>query len=97
MKKLLAMLVLVLLAVSSAAGAEKTAPSLTTVELRGKWGFTDPDGKMVISPKFYQALGFSEGLVAVTVTKGDKWGFIDQTGKMVIAPQIALPDVSGGL
>jgi len=80
-KKLLATLFLVLLAVGSAAGGERGASSLKPVERKGKWGFTDPDGKMVISPKFYRALGFSEGLAPVAT--GHRVVLIDRTGKVV--------------
>lgn len=50
-----------------------------------QFGFIDKTGKVIASPQFDEALGFSEGLAAVLVK--DKWGFIDQTGKMVIQPQ----------
>jgi hypothetical protein len=50
-----------------------------------KYGFIDHTGKMVISPQFDFAKGFSEGKAAVKV--GGKWGFIDQGGQLVIRPQ----------
>jgi hypothetical protein len=64
----------------------------------GKWGFIDPDGKMIINPQFNWVQPFSEGLAAACV--GDrcdlvgpqsnaKWGFIDRTGRFVISPQFS--------
>lgn len=73
--------------VNTSSGSSRDLSALFPIKQQGKWGFTDPDGKMVISPKFYRALGFFEGLAAVTVKKGGKWGFINKTGKMVIPPQ----------
>ncbi len=91
MKTLLATLVLVILAVSSAAGAEKTAPSLKPVERDGKWGFADPAGKIVIRPQFDYAGGFSEALAPVLTGAG--WGYINESGEMVIPPRFAEVDL----
>lgn len=64
---------------------------------KGKGGFIDQTGKMVI-PQIYDDVGrhpfaagqdfgygFSEGLAAVEVNH--KWGYIDTAGKMVMQPQ----------
>ena len=59
--------------------------SLFPLERKGKWGFTDEDGTIVIAPAFDSIHTFSEGMAAVKV-KG-KWGFINSRGKMVIPPQ----------
>lgn len=49
-------------------------------------GYIDRNGQVIVKPQFEDGRSqFSEGMVAVEVTK--KWGFIDTTGKMVIKPQ----------
>jgi hypothetical protein len=53
------------------------------------WGFIDPDGNEVIEPQYEDALPFSQGLAAVSVSVGEawydrKWGFIDTTGEVVV-------------
>jgi hypothetical protein len=73
---------LVLLAVSSAAGGEKGAPSLKPVERQSKWGYADLAGKMVIAPQFDSAHSFSEGLAPLAVAS--RVAVIDKTGKVVI-------------
>lgn len=63
-------------------------PSASTffpIEIKGKHGYIDSSGKIVIRPQFDEVWGFSEGLAPVRVS--DKWGFIDKTGTIVIAPQ----------
>lgn len=49
---------------------------------RGKYGFIDAAGRVVIKPQFDGALPFTEGVAAVSL--GNKWGFIDASGKVVI-------------
>lgn len=46
-----------------------------------KWGYIDKTGKIVITPQFETAYGFSEGLAAIN--NCDEAFFIDQTGKKV--------------
>jgi WG repeat protein len=58
---------------------------LFPVEIKGKDGYINCAGNIIIAPQFDIALNFHEGLAAVSV--GDKWGFIDRTGKIVIAPR----------
>lgn len=52
---------------------------------RGKEGFMDARGNVVIAPRFDDVTHFREGMAAVAV--GDKWGYIDRTGKLVIPPR----------
>lgn len=52
---------------------------------RGKVGFVDKTGKVVIAPQFDDARPFHEGFAAIL--QNDKWGFIDKAGKIVINPQ----------
>jgi WG containing repeat len=49
---------------------------------RGKFGYIDETGHVVIKPQFDYAYPFSEGLAAVGI--GDKAGFIDSSGRAVI-------------
>lgn len=49
---------------------------------RGKWGYKDWKGNVVIEPTFDEAFSFSEGLAGVE--KDGLIGYIDKTGKVVI-------------
>ncbi|MBN1908594.1 MAG: WG repeat-containing protein [Pirellulales bacterium] len=65
--------------------AEDAAP-LYPVQEKGKWGFINALGQIVIPPQYDNCYyPFSEGLAAVEV--GSKWGYIDRHNKMVIQPQ----------
>src|ERR1044071_1898832 len=54
-----------------------------------RYGYMDKAGRVVITPQFYNAGHFSEGLAWVAVLKEGEWryGFIDKAGKLVIEPQ----------
>jgi hypothetical protein len=52
---------------------------LARVELNGKWGYIDKEGKEVIPIKYDWARSFSEGLACVKLN--GKWGYIDKEGK----------------
>ena len=52
---------------------------------KGKTGFRDLDGKIIIEAIYESAEMFSEGYSAVEVD--GKWGLIDETGKYIIEPQ----------
>ena len=56
---------------------------LAPVMVKGKWGFIDKTGTMVIAPKLRakSVRGFSEGLAMVKEKK--HWAFIDKTGEVV--------------
>ena len=57
------------------------------------YGYVERSGKVVIPPRFAEALEFHEGLAAVRLKKttvygkGDSWGYIGKSGKYVIEPQ----------
>jgi WG containing repeat len=53
-------------------------------------GFIDIKGRVVISPHFYAAYDFSEGVAAASVEFG-KCGYIDKRGKFVIRPTFDFP------
>jgi hypothetical protein len=52
---------------------------------RGKEGFIDARGHIVIAPVFDTVTAFHEGLAPVK--KDGKWGYIDRTGQMIIPAQ----------
>lgn len=56
--------------------------SLAYVSVRGKYGYIDKDGNMVIEPQFDGADTFNDGLAKVVVN--GRHGFIDRTGRLVI-------------
>ena len=51
----------------------------------GQFGYINPDGEMVIEPRYEIAYVFRDGLAPVRV--GEKWGYIDSTGRYVIEPE----------
>lgn len=51
---------------------------LAPVKLKGKWGYIDRNGTLIIPAQYDDAGGFSEGLAPVK-QKG-KWGYIDRNG-----------------
>src|SRR5712691_8721825 len=67
--------------------ANETGP-LFPVEEHGKWGYMDKAGKIVISPKYYDAYPFIEGLALVQpfqvlLSKAIRVLIIDKTGNTV--------------
>jgi len=63
---------------------------------KGRLGYIDAKGKVVIEPQFEGGTSFSEGLACVRV-KG-LFGYIDKTGKFAIPPRFKYPnDFSKGL
>lgn len=52
---------------------------------KGKWGFANLKGEVVLEPKYKAAKSFSEGLAGVM--EDDYWGFINLKGEMIITPQ----------
>jgi hypothetical protein len=54
---------------------------LAPVNLNGKWGFVNFEGKEVIKPKYNEIFGFSKGLAGA---KDNKWGFINATGQVAV-------------
>ncbi|MDR0228224.1 MAG: WG repeat-containing protein [Flavobacteriaceae bacterium] len=60
------------------------AQELALFKDKGKVGFIDKKGSIVITPIFDAANSFNDGLAAVS--NGNKWGFIDHSGSWVIQP-----------
>jgi WG containing repeat len=52
------------------------------IDYKGKCGFIDTTGKIIVAPVYDMVLPFSNGLAAVR--HNDLWGYIDYTGKEVI-------------
>jgi WG containing repeat len=75
---------------------EPAGPPLFVITVKGKDGFMNQDGKIIIEPVFEKALPFSDGLAAVL--KQGLWGFIDTSGRVVIEPKfISVSRFSDGL
>lgn len=81
MKKQLTICV-VLLGSVLAAFSQQIDLSLIPYRQGDKWGYANPDGKIVITPKFNEANWFSEGYAAVK--SGSKYGYINKAGTLVI-------------
>lgn len=58
---------------------------------RGRWGFVDESGRVVIPARFHHAMPFSEGLAAVTVSQDETSdghiGYIDRQGRFAVTPR----------
>ena len=57
-------------------------------EKGGKWGYLDPQGKWVISPRFERAGVFRGGLAAAK-EPGAKWGYLKPDGSWGIEPKFS--------
>ncbi|MEI8389304.1 MAG: TonB family protein [bacterium] len=58
---------------------------LYPIEVDGKYGYINKEGKVVLKPKFDVANDFSEGLASVKI--GTLWGYIDNIGRFIIKPK----------
>ena len=67
-------------------------PTLFPFKAGDGWGYVDASGKVVISPKYFGASPFTDGLAMVTVGDMSKteYGYIDSTGKTVIEPKFSM-------
>jgi len=57
---------------------------LARVKLKGKWGYIDTTGNVVVPPKYNEVQNFSDGIARVRL--GQKWGLVDTTGQELIKP-----------
>jgi hypothetical protein len=61
---------------------------MALVKIKGKWGYIDKTGKIVINAIYEDGNTFSEGLACVAKlddkTKKKKWGYIDKKGSVKI-------------
>ena len=85
MKKIAVILVLLQFVISCSLFKSSNDIDLIPFEQKGKYGYFDLEGKIVINPQFDFATAFREDLALVKLS-GDngKWGYIDKKGKFVI-------------
>src|SRR4030042_1078127 len=69
-------------------GLVQTEKLLYPIVQKGKWGYIDKSGTIVITPQFDKVRFFSDSLAVVRI--GVKWGYIDTSGKIVITPKFDL-------
>ncbi|MFV2111013.1 WG repeat-containing protein [Micromonospora sp. LOL_025] len=50
------------------------------------WGFSDPDGDMVIAAEYAEAQPFRDGLAWVRRPETERWSLVDRTGATVLEP-----------
>ena len=81
MKNRLMMLTCLLL-VTAGLSAQQVDMSMIPYRQGNKWGFSDADKNVLLTPKYDEVQWFSEGYAAVKV--GSKWGYINKAGKLVI-------------
>jgi hypothetical protein len=87
------LLAFALLTVASSSAAQHVSDNWFPVYVKGKAGYIDRTGKIVLEPQFDEASYFSEGMARVSVgrdtiiSEGFSQGFIDETGKLVIQPK----------
>ena len=60
---------------------------LTPFSVKGKYGYKNAKGQVVIEPTYDDADVFLEGLATVKI--GKQWGFIDANNTMIIKPQFS--------
>lgn len=64
-----------------------TEDGIIAFEKKGKWGFVDTQGEILLKPTYDEAKSFSNGLAAVK--ENGNWGFVDTDFECVIVCQYA--------
>jgi hypothetical protein len=61
---------------------------LAQVQVDGKWGFIDVDGKMRVTlpPETVNAFDAKEGMIWYCIGKEKHWGLMDSKGRAIVAP-----------
>lgn len=78
---------------------KKFSGGMAPVEYRGRWGFVNQKGEIVVEPD-YLAVGYFKGGLAWAKTKDEKIGFINKKGEWVIEPIFVMAkdfDIVSGL
>ena len=74
----------------------KFIAGMAKVKSRGRWGFINDFGKLVLPPVYEEVRDFVQGRAAVKA--GTKWAFVDTSGKFTVKPQFGrVLDFSEGL
>lgn len=55
---------------------------MNPIAFKGKWGFANTKGEIILVPTYDYVLPFQNGFAKVK--ENGKWGFIDKTGKLVV-------------
>jgi hypothetical protein len=55
------------------------------VHVKGKWGYVNRNGEMIIKPRFDWGDGFSNGVAWVLVDE-TKIGYVDKAGRYIWKP-----------
>lgn len=58
--------------------------SLAAVSVKGRWGFINEEGTLVVAPMFHGVGSFQKGYAPVKLV--NKWGVIDRKGRYVVNP-----------
>src|SRR5689334_3094668 len=66
------------------------APRLYPIKEKGKWGYMDLEGKIVVAPSYDYTWNFEDGMGRFK-EKG-KYGFVNEKGEIVIKPAFAFAD-----
>ncbi len=101
-------LLLVIMNFCAVTQAAQTEPPLKATYVKGKWGYADQSGRIVIAPRFDAARPFSNGLAQVGLLDEElpeihsgpniKWGYIDESGRVLVELRYAaLRSFSQGL
>ncbi len=67
---------------------EEPVVGLYPVELEGRWGYVNANGRMVVEPRFTSASEFQDGVAPVRNGNWG-WGFITPDGEYLIEPQFS--------
>lgn len=64
----------------------KSSQPLFPIKEKGKWGFIDHSGNVVIQPKFEEVRQFSENFAAFKDAGNGKWGYVNRDGLVKVRP-----------